>query len=200
MPPEISAEKKVRSFIAVDLDEQARARLSRLQKELSESRADVRWVRLQGLHVTLKFLGYVENSRLEAVRYAVHRVVRQYRPWYIRLREVAAFPSLRRPRVLWVGVEDQGELLSLATALEQALVALGFDRDERSFTPHVTLGRVNSLPSWEQLENQLTGYLGASLGESRVDRVMIYRSDLQRGGAVYTPLWTIGLEENRGKT
>lgn len=195
-----NAAKKLRCFVAVDLAEEVRARLTALQKDLAESGADVRWVRVEGLHITLKFLGYLENARLEQVRQVVCRVASGYQPWQVRLRGLSAFPSLRRPRVLWVGVEDEGQLVSVATRLEDELVALGFDREDRPFTPHITLGRVNGLRRWGELEERLKGYLGTSWGESRVDRVIIYRSDLQRGGAVYTPLWTMPLEENRGKT
>ncbi len=189
---------KIRCFVAIDVAEEVRQRLVAFAQDLAQSGADVRWVRPEGLHVTLKFLGPVAEAELPAICEAVQNVAGARSPWTIVVRDLAAFPSLRRPRVLWAGVRDDGQVSSLASALEEALERLGFAREDRPFTPHITLGRVNSLRGWEKLEERLKNNLASLWGESKVDKVIVYRSDLKPTGAVYTPLWTTFLKENRG--
>jgi 2'-5' RNA ligase len=191
---------KLRCFVAIDLAEEVRQRLIALLEDLAQCGADVRWVRPQGLHVTLKFLGWVKAAQLSSIQAAVKRVVAGRTPWEIELRELAAFPNLRRPRVLWVGVQDRGELQAVAEALEREFAALGFPRETRPYTPHVTLGRVSSLRGWDKLEERLKSHLANSWGESQVKTIIVYQSELRPDGAVYTPLWKTSLEENRGET
>lgn len=189
---------RIRTFVAVDLEAPVLHALAELQRELASHSADVRWARPQGLHVTLKFLGPVEPGRLERVHLAVAGCVGDLDAVAVSVRGLGAFPSLRRPRVVWVGLDDGGRLAALAARVEAALEPIGFAREGRSFTPHVTLGRVNSARGWAPLEEAIRAHIDDEFGNSTVRGVIIYRSTLQRGGALYTPLWTISLTENRG--
>jgi 2'-5' RNA ligase len=191
--------ERMRSFIAVDLAEPVRAAIGTLQRELAAVHADVRWVRTEGMHVTLKFLGAVEAPRLERVHVAVGAALQAQPALHVQARGVGGFPSLRRPRVLWVGLQAEG-LVDLAARVDAAVTSLGFEAEPRAFTPHVTLGRVTSLRGWEPLEAQLKGHLDDDFGGSDVDAVTIYRSTLRPTGAVYTALWTIALKKhNKGE-
>ncbi len=187
----------IRSFVAVDLEAPVRHAVVDLQSELARIKADIRWVRAEGLHVTLKFLGSVEASRLEHVREALAGVVREQPALRVRVRELGAFPGWRRPRVVWVGLHGEG-LAELAQRIDAALEPLGFERERRAFTPHLTLGRVNSLRGWLRVEEVCKAHLDDDFGETDISAVTIYRSTLQRGGAVYTPLWTIPLGRHKG--
>lgn len=186
--------QRIRSFIAVDLEPPVLEGVRALQATFSHTRGDVRWVRPGGLHVTVKFLGPVEPARLAQVHAAVQAALRAQPCLAVRVRRLGAFPSLRRPRVLWVGVESE-ELGALARGIDTALTPLGFAPEERAFAPHLTLGRVNSLRGWPALEEQFKGHLDDDFGTSTVTAVAIFRSTLQPGGAVYTPLWTIPLQQ-----
>lgn len=187
----------IRSFVAVDLDAAVRQAVRVVQSELARINADVRWVRTEGMHVTLKFLGSVAAPRLERVhdalvaRFAVQPVL------HVRTRGLGAFPGWRRPRVVWVGLHGDG-LAELAQCVDAALTPLGFEPEQRPFTPHLTLGRVNSPRGWARLEELCQAHLDDDFGESDISAVTIYQSTLQRGGSVYTPLWTIPLGRHKG--
>ncbi len=186
----------IRSFIAVDLQAPVREALQAPLLELSRLKADVRWVRPQGMHVTLKFLGGVEAPRLEQVHTTLAAVISGQPSFRLRVRGLGAFPSLRRPRVLWVGLEGL-ELVELATRVETAMTRLGFAAEKRPFAGHITVGRVSSRRGWPRVEEVISAHLTDDFGESAVDAVIIYRSTLRPDGAVYTPLWTIPLSLNK---
>jgi 2'-5' RNA ligase len=195
----VSESERIRSFVAIDVAPPVLKALQGLHAELARHKADVRWVRPEGLHMTLKFLGYVEAPRLEKVRAALEAAVREHAALRARVHGLGAFPSLRRPRVLWVGLEGDG-LAELAAAVDAALEPLGFEPEKRAFTPHVTLGRVNSLRGWPALEEDFKAHLDDDFGDSDVTAVTIYQSTLRRDGAVYTALWTIPLGRHKERS
>jgi 2'-5' RNA ligase len=192
-------EAKVRSFIAVDLSPPVRAALGGLLEQFRRLKCDVRWVRAEGVHVTLKFLGWVDPARLERVYTALAAAVDNQPALPMRVHGLGAFPSLHRPRVLWVGLESEG-LAELAAHVEEAVNHVGFEPEKRAFTPHTTLGRVNGMHGWSGVEELFKAHLSDDFGECIVDAVTIYRSTLRPEGAVYTPLWTIPLSRNKGGT
>jgi len=186
----------VRTFIAVDLAPEVRAAIARLKGDLARVRSEVRWVRDDGLHATIKFLGSVQAERFDDVRDAVVRAAASVASFSARVRGLGAFPSIKRPRVVWVGLETPA-LGKLAKEIEDALLPLGFAAEERPFHAHVTLGRVSGQRGWPSVETILKAHWTDDFGTSPVDHVTIYRSDLRPGGAVYTILWTIGLSDSR---
>jgi len=123
--------------------------------------------------------------------------MRQQPVLHVRARGLGTFPSWRRPRAVWVGLQGDG-LTALAACVDDALAAIGFEREPRPFTAHLTLGRVNSPRGWARVEAVCKAHLDDDFGESEIGAVTIYRSTLQRGGAVYTPLWTIPLGGHKG--
>jgi 2'-5' RNA ligase len=186
----------IRSFIAVDLGAEVRAALGRLTRSFDGAGADVRWVRPEGMHATLKFLGGVEAPRLERVRDAVAGAAAGHPVMHMHVRGLGAFPSLRRPRVLWAGLDCPG-LADLAGAIDGAVAAAGFEAEERPFNAHVTLARVRSLRGWEKLSSEVQEHAEDDFGRVDVAAIVVYRSTLQRDGAVYTPLWTIPLGQHK---
>ncbi|HVN86944.1 MAG TPA: RNA 2',3'-cyclic phosphodiesterase [Candidatus Binatia bacterium] len=187
--------ERVRTFVAVDLETAAHAALVRLKAELARAGGDVRWVRDDGLHATMKFLGSVAAARLGDVRSAVARAVSSLARFTMRVRGLGAFPSIERPRVLWVGI-DAPPLIDLARAVDGALVALGFPPEARPFHPHITLGRVRGHRGWNVLARAIERHWNDDFGVSSVDRVTVYRSELRRGGSIYSPLWTTSLSDS----
>ena len=197
MTRESTESSGIRSFVAVDLDAPVRQAVDDLQSELRRINADVRWVRSEGLHVTLKFLGSVDPARLERVHATLAADLHDQPALYVAVRGLGAFPNWRRPRVVWVGLHGEG-LVALAARVDGVLAPLGFEREHRAFTPHLTLARVNSLRGWPQLEEGCKSHLDDDFGVSDIGAVTVYRSTLQRGGAVYSPLWTIALRRHKG--
>jgi 2'-5' RNA ligase len=185
----------VRAFIAVDLAADVRARLVALKSALSRVRCDVRWVRDDGLHATIKFLGAVPIDQLDAVRDAVASAAASVVACPASVRGLGIFPSPKRPRVVWVGLQGDS-LRALAQAVENTVAPLGFPTEKRPFHPHVTLGRVNGLRGWTALARALEPHWTEDFGVTAVDHLTTYRSELKRGGSVYTPLWTTPLADS----
>lgn len=184
----------IRAFVAVDLPEELRIRLGELIDRLSAriGRGTVRWVRPQGIHLTLKFLGDVGAARTEEIAGAVRSVTERHRPFQVEVGGVGCFPGPGRPRVLWVGVkEPAGALAKLQGEVEAGLAALGFPREDRPFSPHLTLARVRREASPVEAAKAgafVAGLPSEILGEVEVGRVTLFRSELRPAGPVYTAL------------
>ena len=152
----------------------------------------MRWVCDEGLHCTLAFIGGVEVERLAAIDAALRAALAQRGPFSMRAIGVGAFPNTSRPRVVWVGLESL-ELAQHAAAIGAALAPLGFEPEERAFRPHLTLGRVRSSPGARELGEALRRHSQDDFGVTKVEAVVLYRSQLGPGGSRYTPLSTVPL-------
>ncbi len=184
----------VRAFVAVNLDQGLKDALAKVQERLKATRADVGWVRPESLHLTLKFLGQVEESRLGAVAKAIGTAATGYGSFRLVLGGLGAFPQPRAARVVWIGVQQGAEaLLTLQARVEAGLEALGFAREERPFAAHLTLGRVRGPARREQLAVALTSIPAEPLGEMMLHRIDLMKSELGPGGARYTALQTFPL-------
>jgi len=133
----------MRLFIAVNLPSDERDRLQREAGVLRAARLPVRWVSADALHLTLKFLGEVADARVPEIEQAMTRVAGELPPFELELRGLGAFPNLRTPRVVWVGVHAPPELARLAGGVEDAMAGLGYPHEDRPFSPHLTLGRAD---------------------------------------------------------
>ena len=184
----------LRTFIAVELDKEFLDNLENLQHRLRGQVAprSVRWVRPEGIHLTLKFLGETRPDQVEAVKSALDRAASEIPPCVFTMGGLGCFPNTRRPRVVWVGLyEPTGTLSRLRDAVESHVAPLGFPTEKRPFRPHLTLGRVQRHASKSEVreigEVVATSEIGA-LDEMRVQQVSYIKSDLRPGGAVYTTL------------
>jgi 2'-5' RNA ligase len=149
----------------------------------------VGWVATDNLHVTVKFLGQVPLSRLGEIADAVARAVSGAQGFDLAIQGLGAFPTASRPRVVWAGLGDGAEpLRALAARVEDALAALGFEREARAFSPHVTLGRVREPRRDPRLEAAILAGAAEPFGTVRVERVCVMRSELSPRGARYSEL------------
>jgi 2'-5' RNA ligase len=183
--------RRLRTFVAVDLGKALRARLVSLQENLARAGAEVKWVEVENLHITLLFLGEVDERELPALCRAVSVVCGRHERFPLGIETVGSFPNPRRPRVVWAGVGEGGpELIALHSALEPPLLELGcYRREERSFTPHVTLGRVKSDGSADALAAILAKKANWNAGtEVEVQEVLVLSSQLTPKGPEYTIL------------
>ena len=185
--------ERVRSFIAVELPSAARDAVERVMRELRATAGDgVRWVRPEGIHLTLKFLGDIDVDSVPAISTALGRCADSAAPFDLYLEGVGVFPNARRPRVVWVGLGGALESLQgLQQSVERELEALGFTRERRAFTPHLTLGRVRDGASAQQGRALSEAIAGASVQPGvvlPVRELALMKSDLQPTGAVYTRL------------
>jgi 2'-5' RNA ligase len=179
----------MRSFIAIDLPHEVRLILDQVQRELKGSVTGVRWVRPEGIHLTLKFLASIPPEQVAAIAAAVGKAIHREPPLALNLSGLGAFPNPRRPRVIWVGIGGEVERLSrLQARLEEALEPLGFPREERSFRPHLTLGRVRDPRRPPDLTHALADVTLPAGNPFDVREILVYKSDLRPTGAIYTKL------------
>lgn len=191
-----------RTFVALPLSSTLKQELQALQTTLMRQcpPQSVRWVAPEGMHLTLFFLGEVETRRLPEIKNALEQVARAGLGCTCRVGGLGAFPNLRRPRVVWVGLEEAtGTLRALQEAVNAALEGLGFTPEEREFKPHLTLGRVTKQATPAELEalGKVVARTATPTWQERITELVFYRSELKPNGAVYTPLarWTLGVHE-----
>ena len=188
----------VRAFIAIELSPDILAQVGRLQDRVRQDLPSglVRWVQPEGIHLTLKFLGDVDQAALPAIEQALRAACAPHAPFGLRVADMGCFPDPRRPRVVWIGVEDESHsLIALQRDVERAIAPLGFPPDRRGFHPHLTLGRVKERRQAAELE-ALGAYVARAkvrVGQMAVDSVHLMRSELLPGGAVYSALTVVPL-------
>ncbi len=185
----LSVKKTIRSFIAVDIPPDIQRaigdRLSPLQKETPE----VRWVKPLNLHLTLKFLGDVEPAQLDVWKEKLYEVFKNEKRFFMEFSTLGGFPNLRVPQVLWIGVRSGEESLkNLAKKLEAVACALGFQKESRPFSAHLTLGRVKHAKPLSVPVERLTELKFDFIPPIMVNHVTLYKSILTSGGAYYEPV------------
>jgi 2'-5' RNA ligase len=181
---------RIRTFIAIDVDDALRDRLVALQETLARAGSEVKWVEPDNLHLTLLFLGEVEMKEVHAVCRAVADTCREHHVFPLTVERVGGFPNARRPRVLWAGVGEGAEdVVALHDALEPPLLDLGYyRREERHYTPHVTLGRVPNDGSADRLALAVEQQAQWRGGQQLVKQVLVMSSELTSNGPLYTVL------------
>lgn len=184
----------MRVFVAMEIPEDVRAAVGALITKLQPMCRAARWVRVAGMHVTLKFIGEVPEETVERVK-AELRGVRSAAPVDVNFRGVGFFPSAKRPRVFWAGIEASANLAPMAAEIERRLETLGIAREHREFHPHLTLARFESQDGVPQLCEELEKLAPFEFGAVHTGEFHLYRSELKRGGAVYTKLGTFPFVE-----
>lgn len=183
-----------RLFVAIDLGDAARRALTATQAALRRHALPVRWIDPAGAHLTLKFLGDTPAAQVAPLASALRAVAARHRPALLHLGAPGAFPSTRRPRVLWLGLTgDLARLAALHAGVEAALVACGFPREDRPFRPHLTLGRVREGAEVVGLDVAFAALPAGTAAPLPVAAMKLMRSELGRGGARYTTLAEVRL-------
>jgi len=182
----------IRAFIAVNLAPMVIEEIAKMQSLLQIAKGDIRWTRPEGWHLTVKFLGDIAQNQIEPTLETLREALRTQPPLHVVAQGLGAFPNLRRPRVLWAGLSGGG-LKALSETIETALMPLHFPPEDHEFTPHATLGRIRSLRGWERVLAVVKEHEQTRFGESLIDHVVLYQSELRPDGAVYRPLGSIAL-------
>ena len=184
-----------RSFFAVELNAEIAAGIRRIQGALRDRAVGVRWVRPEGIHLTLKFLGEVDQDRIEAIAHTAGEVIQGICPFTVEIRGGGGFPSAKNPRVIWIGVEDHSVMLKqLQARIEAGMAELGFTQERRGYTPHLTVGRLRSGKGSKTVAQALDAIRASDLGKMEVREIILFRSHLKPTGAEYTKLGSFSLE------
>ena len=181
---------RLRTFIGVDIGKAIRDRAVALQEKLAQATSAVKWVEPENLHVTLLFLGEVDEREVPTVCRVVADETQKHPCFQLSIERVGCFPNPRRPRILWIGVgQGTQELCAVHDSLEPPLLELGcYRREERKYTPHITLGRVRGDRPADSLAAALGKHAGWQGGEITVREILVMSSELTPQGPIYTVL------------
>ncbi len=177
-----------RCFVAVECGgDELVAKLREVRRVLEDARADIKFVEPVNVHITLKFLGEIEQSLVERASQAVEGI--SFQPFTARIERMGVFPNLRRPRVVWAGItEGASRLEEIWREIDDRLSKLGFERERRRFSPHITIGRVRSGRNRDKLVHEISSLSDFVFGELHVERVALKKSVLTPRGPLYTTL------------
>jgi 2'-5' RNA ligase len=178
----------MRAFVAVKVADAVRGRLAEVREELRRADADVKWVDEASLHLTLKFLGWVEDEAVAKLTDLLAAEAPRWPALRLDYAGVGAFPERGAPRVVWAGCSGDVETLgALAAAVERAAEAVGVPREGRPFKPHLTIGRVKSPRNVKRLQAALPKFRDTPFGSDTVTEVVLFESTLRPQGPIYTP-------------
>jgi len=189
----------MRIFIGIDLDPEVRSRIARFFEGVQGFAPDARWVRPESLHITLKFIGEQTPARVEAISECLRRV--ESSAFEIRSGGYGFFPTAKAPRVFWIGIQAGQELIELAEKIDMAVAELGIPREDRAYSPHLTLARAggrSGSPKWRKgdgpntafavLEKRLAAMGELDFGTMTAHEFILYQSQLSPAGSKYTKL------------
>ncbi len=184
----------MRAFIALDLGSRVTNILEMLIDSLSERGGNIKWINPSNIHLTLKFLGEVPDEGIPQVKNGMQRAAARQPAFTFHIKGTGTFPTQsQKPRVLWVGIEAHPALRLLHQELENELFKLGFPRDKRPFSPHLTIGRVKSSTELKPVLSELEHRIESDFGTVRADRLILFESTLKPMGAEYAPQFEAGL-------
>ena len=188
-----------RAFIAIELPARVQSAIAQVVQPLQRMfpKPRIRWVAAGNVHLTLKFLGEVPGGDIDRLSAALSPSLHPLSPFPISFAGLGAFPTPRRARVLWIGLNAPPLLGELVETIESIAVREGFEPEPRPFSPHLTVGRVSqdfSMDDHSRLSRELDASRVGTLGSMVVEAVIIYKSELKPGGSIYTPLHTLPLK------
>ncbi len=184
----------IRSFLAIEIPGTILKKIDEVQRDLKSTGADVRWTSPEKIHLTLKFFGNIEESEFELIVKSLEGPARDTSCFSLKVRGIGAFPHIKSPRVIWMGLVDGREILApFQKQLEKDLEKIGYVPEERKFHPHLTLGRMQSGKGKEGLIGRMEKYREEEFGEFQVERIVLFKSDLKPTGPIYTSLKELNL-------
>jgi 2'-5' RNA ligase len=184
--------------VAIDLNSEIKKGVSQfiedLKKQSRESRG-IRWVRPEAMHLTLKFLGEINEEKVAPITDVLNRISEECKPFPLRMKGTGFFPpKSKTPRVIWIGVEEADNLMRLQSQLEEALERIGFPREQRKYHPHLTLGRVKTFSDIKEILLFLEKHRDKNFGNMEVKKITFFRSILKPTGAEYSALAELELK------
>lgn len=192
----------MRAFIAVEIDEQLKQKISKLISNLKKSGADAKWITENQMHITLKFLGNISKDKIGEISDALSIVSSDFKSFKITFSKIGAFPNLDHPRIIWLGIDDNGaeSLKMLNKNLENTLKKSGFREEDHSFQPHLTLARIKSGRNISGLVKLIKETDFASGNYTQINKLTLFQSTLNPGGTIYTVISEKYLQDTSGIT
>ena len=168
---------QIRSFLAIDIDEELKAKIYRVIKEFGRIDANIKYVDLENLHLTLKFFGDIDTEGIVLLSSKIADVVSDFDKFNIKIKGCGAFPNTNRIKVIWLGLEDDEIVKKLHDELDKEFVKLGFDKDKK-FSSHLTIGRMKSAKGKAKVKSTIEEFSEVEIGEMSVDKIILKKSTL----------------------
>lgn len=186
----------LRAFIAVEIDNLTKQKISKLISDLKKSNTDAKWITENQMHLTLKFLGNIDENKVGDISNALSEITDNFSAFAINLSSLGAFPGMNHPRVVWLGVnKGAGSLIKLNEKIETAMEKTGFKKESRKFEPHLTLARIRTSKNISNLIKLINGASFPAQNDAQIDKLVLFQSTLTPKGALYK----IILEKNLRK-
>jgi 2'-5' RNA ligase len=177
----------MRVFLAIEIDEKLLDKISNVQKQFMECEAPVKYVETENLHCTLKFFGEIDDNKLNDIIEAIDNKIKNHEPFRVNIKKSGVFPNERYIRVLWLGMEDVEPFSNLQKDLDEDFIKMGFKK-EKSYIPHLTLGRVKGAKNKEALLQKLKDLGDVEIGEMNIEKIVLKKSELSPQGPIYTTI------------
>jgi 2'-5' RNA ligase len=180
-----------RGFIAIDIA--ATPQIITFEKEIVKTGADVKLVVPENIHITVKFLGDTNENHIDTIEQNMKESVLTTKPFPITLKGTGVFPNQNYIKVIWIGIMDEGNIKTISQAIDNSLAPLGFKKENRGFSPHLTVGRVKTARNKEQLLKVIGNYNEVEFTIQKVQSIMLKKSELTPNGPIYTTLREVSL-------
>ena len=184
----------MRLFIAIEIPEDIKKLITEVQGKIKASGVNANWTRPEGVHFTLKFFGEVPESKVGTIMTGLTSACKGINTFQLEISNAGAFPNIRNPRVIWLGISgDTGPLAKIQVSIEEGMANLGFEREKRKFSPHLTLARIKFLRAKDNWQKALENVKDIKFPAFIADHVSLMKSELNPSGAVYTEIGRIAL-------
>lgn len=178
---------QLRAFLAIDVDEDLKAKMYKIIKEFKQIDANIKYVELENLHLTLKFFGDIDTEGIDLLSSKIEGVVSNFDEFTIKIKGCGAFPNTDRIKVIWLGLDEDEIVKKLHDELDEEFVRLGFDKDKK-FSTHLTIGRMRSAKGKNKVKSKIEEYGEVEIGEMSVDKIILKKSTLAPQGPIYEDL------------
>jgi 2'-5' RNA ligase len=178
----------MRCFIAIDISDDIKKSIAKVIENLGYKIKGIKWVDPQNIHLTLKFLGEIDDKKINLINERLSILSKRHSVFDVSISNVGGFPNLKNPKVLWVGINDSEKLTNLYNELENALFEIGFGKENRKFSPHLTIARIKDKRDADLILRHIMEYKNYFFGEMKVCEIVLMKSTLKPSGAEYTKL------------
>ena len=178
---------QLRAFLAIDVDEDLKAKMYKVIKQFKQTDANIKYVDLENIHLTLKFFGEIDSDGIELLSSKISGVVSNFDKFKIKIKGCGAFPNTKRIKVIWLGIDDDKVIRQLHDELDKEFVKLGFDKDKK-FSSHLTIGRMRNAKGKDKVQAAIEEFGDVEIGEMDVDRIVLKKSTLTPSGPIYEDL------------
>ncbi|WP_333652563.1 RNA 2',3'-cyclic phosphodiesterase [Dissulfurispira sp.] len=190
----------MRCFIAIDMSGNIKNAIAGVIEKCGLNSKGVRWVAVENIHLTLKFLGDVKEDLIPEIQKGLALICMRRDVFNINIRGAGAFPNFKYPNVLWMGIDESEELKRLYEDIEESMFELGFEKEDRKFSPHLTIGRVKERKGIEPVIKGLYTFKDTFFGSIEVNEVLLIRSVLKPTGAEYSKIAGFKLKNKQEET